>query len=50
MCKTNELPCTESCQCMGDDECENPYKGEINDDDGDDDDDDDDVSEDDNEI
>ena len=29
---------------MGDDECENPYKGEINDDD------DDDVSEDDNEI
>ena len=32
MFKTNELPCTEACWCMGDDECKNPHKGQIDDD------------------
>lgn len=48
VCKANELPCTESCQCMGDDECQNPYKGKIahidDEDDDDDNHDDDDIN------
>ena len=43
--KANELTCTELYQCMGDDECQNPYKGEIaHIDDDDDDNHDDDIS------